>query len=403
MKKKIGVLIGTRPEVIKMALVYAALRESAFLTPVLISTGQHRQMLDQAMAVFGLTPDHDLQLMQPGQTLPDLTARVIGAVTQVLRERPLSAVLLQGDTTTVLGSALAAFYADVPIGHVEAGLRTNNLRLPFPEEMNRRLTSPLARWNFCPTALSQENLLREQIPAARCHVTGNTVIDSLLWVRQRLRARGTGAAEVSGRLGIPAAFADRYLGSEGGGRKTEDGKPGHNGEGAPRWILVTGHRRESFGGGFERICEAINLLTRTFPDLGVLYPVHLNPLVQEPVRRLLGANPRVALVSPAGYEDFIWLLDRCTFALSDSGGVQEEAPSLGKPVLVMRETTERPEGVAAGTCTLVGTDPEKILREATILLTDAAEYKRRAALKNPYGDGQAASRIVTILERELGS
>lgn len=367
-----------------MASVYAALHHSSKLAPVLISTGQHRQMLDQAMAVFGLTPDVDLNLMQPGQALPDLTARVIKGVTEALRDRPLAAVLLQGDTTTVLGSALAAFYANVPIGHVEAGLRTNNLRLPFPEEMNRRLTSPLARWNFCPTEQSRENLLREQIPAASCHVTGNTVIDALFHVRDRLRDRGVTAGEVAGRLGIPADFATRFLARE-----------------TARWVLVTGHRRESFGDGFERICEAINRLTQEFPEVGVLYPVHLNPQVQEPVRRLLGGNARVALVSPAGYEDFIWLLDRCTFALSDSGGVQEEAPSLRKPVLVMRETTERPEGVAAGTCTLVGTNPDAILREARVLLMDSAEYARRAALKNPYGDGRAALRICEVLERDL--
>jgi UDP-N-acetylglucosamine 2-epimerase (non-hydrolysing) len=397
MKKPIGILVGTRPEVIKMAPVFAALRESPCLRPVWISTGQHRQMLDQAMAVFGLVPDYDMNLMQPGQTLADLTSRVIGAVTQLLGERSLAAVLLQGDTTTVLGSALAAFYADVPIGHVEAGLRTNNLRLPFPEEMNRRLTSPLARWNFCPTELSRENLLKEQIPADRCHVTGNTVIDSLLWVRSRLVERGIGAVGVAERLGIPTAFAERFLDD------SPSGPPSSALRSTAPWVLVTGHRRESFGGGFERICEAINRLTRTFPDLGVLYPVHLNPQVQEPVRRLLAGNPRVALVSPAAYEDFIWLLDRCTFALSDSGGVQEEAPSLGKPVLVMRETTERPEGVAAGTCTLVGTDPDRILSESHRLLTDPAEYARRSALKNPYGDGRAAERIVRILEADLGS
>lgn len=386
MKIPVGILIGTRPEVIKMAPIHAALRESIALEPVLISTGQHRQMLDQSMAVFGLTPDVDLGLMQPGQTLPDLTSRIITGVTQALRERALAAVLLQGDTTTVLGSALAAFYADIPIGHVEAGLRTHNLRLPFPEEMNRRLTSPLARWNFCPTDQSRGNLLREHIAATSCHVTGNTVVDALFLVRDRLRARDVPANEIAQRLRIPVGFAARFL---------ERG-------GAP-WVLVTGHRRESFGGGFERICESISRLTREFPDLGVLYPVHLNPQVQEPVRRILGANPRVALVSPADYEDFIWLLDRCLFALSDSGGVQEEAPSLGKPVLVMRETTERPEGVAAGTCTLVGTDPVRILAESRRLLTDPAEYSRRAALKNPYGDGHAAERIRAILERDLAS
>ncbi len=385
MKKLIGILVGTRPEVIKMAPIYFSLFKSESLEPVLISTGQHRQMLDQALQVFGLAPDLDLNLMQPGQMLPDLTARVITAVTTVLRERPMAAVLLQGDTTTVLGSALAAFYANVPIGHVEAGLRTNNLRAPFPEEMNRRLTSPLARWNFCPTELSRENLLRENIATESCHVTGNPVIDALLWVRDRIRARGSSSDGVAERVGIPQGFAERYLSRS-----------------KARWILVTGHRRESFGDGFERICAAISHLTDTYPDLGVLYPVHLNPQVQEPVKRLLGTNSRVALVNPADYEDFIWLLDRCTFALSDSGGVQEEAPSLGKPVLVMRETTERPEGVAAGTCTLVGTDPDKIRHEAGVLLDNPAEYSRRAALTNPYGDGHAAERIRAVLEKDIG-
>jgi UDP-N-acetylglucosamine 2-epimerase (non-hydrolysing) len=386
MTKTIGILVGTRPEVIKMAPVYQVLKNSQHLRPMLISTGQHRQMLDQAMSVFGLQADIDLGLMQPGQTLPDLTARVVSSVTSVLQQHSFAAILLQGDTTTVLGSALAAFYANVPIGHVEAGLRTNNLRSPFPEEMNRRLTSPLARWNFCPTELSRDNLVRENISGATCHVTGNPVIDALLWMRDRLRARRDRPEGLIDRVGVPTGFARRFL----------DGT-------AARWILVTGHRRESFGGGFERICTAISRLTEAYPDLGVLYPVHLNPQVQEPVRRLLGNNNRVALVNPAGYEDFIWLLDRCTFALSDSGGVQEEAPSLGKPVLVMRETTERPEGVTAGTCTLVGTDPDKILREAGVLLSDPVEYARRAALKNPYGDGQAALRIRSILEADLAS
>lgn len=398
-KKSVGILVGTRPEVIKMAPVYVALKGSSLLEPVLISSGQHRQMLDQAFGVFGLKPDIDLNLMQPGQTLPELTARVTTGVSGALRDLKLRALLLQGDTTTVLGSALAAFYEKVPIGHVEAGLRTNNMQSPFPEEMNRRLTSPLARWNFCPTELSRANLLRENIAASTCHVTGNSVIDALLWVRERIRARGVTADEVSARVGISSAFAERFLGTEAAGLRA--GSLERTAK-SPRWVLVTGHRRESFGGGFERICEAIDRLTQKYPDLGVLYPVHLNPQVQEPVKRLLGANPRVALVNPAGYEDFIWLLDRCTFALSDSGGVQEEAPSLGKPVLVMRETTERPEGLAAGTCTLVGTDPDTILREANRLLTDPAEYARRSALKNPYGDGKAAERILAVLERDLG-
>lgn len=397
MKQTIALVAGTRPEVIKMAPVYAALMESQRLRPVMISTGQHRQMLDQAFAVFGLTPEVDLNLMQPGQTLPDLTARVITSMTAALRELKPAAILLQGDTTTVLGSALAAFYEKVPIGHVEAGLRTGNLLSPFPEEMNRRVTSPLARWNFCPTELSKANLIRENIPGETCHVTGNSVIDALLWVREKLRKNGPTADDVAARCQIPSEFAGRYLSPA----PPINAQLSTLNSVARRWILITGHRRESFGGGFERICQAINRLTETYPDLGVLYPVHLNPQVQEPVRRILGHNSRVALANPASYEDFIWLLDRCTFALSDSGGVQEEAPSLGKPVLVMRETTERPEGVSAGTCTLVGTDPGKIMHEAGVLLGDPAEYARRSALKNPYGDGHAAERIVARLETDL--
>ena len=384
--KSIVIVAGTRPEVIKMAPVYAALKRSGRLQPVLVSTGQHRHMLDQAFAVFGLTPDVELNIMQPRQSLPDLTGKVITSVTAALRELKPAAILLQGDTTTVLGSAIAAFYEQVPIGHVEAGLRTWDMRSPIPEEMNRRLTSPLAQWNFCPTELSRANLLREGVAATSCHVTGNPVIDALLWVRDRIKANGVRAEDIAARVGIPSKFVRRFL-----------AEPGR------RWILVTGQRRESFGGGFERICEAITRLTRTYEDLGVLYPVHLNPQVQEPVKRLLGANPHVALVQPTAYEDFIWLLDRCTFALSDSGGVQEEAPSLGKPVLVMRETTERPEGVTAGTCTLVGTDPDRILRESDVLLTNPAEYARRAALQNPYGDGQTGSRIREILECTVGA
>lgn len=382
----VALVAGTRPEVVKMAPVYFALRDSAKLRPVFVSTGQHRQMLDQTLAVFGIKPEHDLNLMQPGQTLPDLTARVLTATTAWLAEHKPAAVLVQGDTTTVLASAMAAFYQRIHVGHVEAGLRTGNMMSPWPEEMNRRLTSPLARWNFCPTEVSKANLLREGIPVDTCHVTGNSVIDALLRVRNAQKARGLGAAEVAAKVGIPQSFAGRYL----------------SGSGRP-WILVTGHRRESFGGGFERICEAINRLTQLHPEVGVLYPVHLNPQVQEPVKRILGANPRVCLVSPAAYEEFVWLMDHCSFLLSDSGGVQEEAPSLGKPVLVMRDTTERPEGVTAGTCRLVGTDPEVILRESDILLNDQAEYAKRSGLKNPYGDGSASARIREILERDLAA
>lgn len=382
--KKVAVIAGTRPECIKMAPVYFELKKSSRIRPVFLSTAQHRQMLDQALAVFGITPDYDLDLMQPEQTLPSLTGRVLNSVSDWITHEKPDAILVQGDTTTVLSSALAAFYARIPIGHVEAGLRTGNIQSPWPEEMNRRLTSSLARWNFCPTDTSRGNLLREGVSADTCHVTGNSVIDALLWVRDRLRTCGVMAKQVAAHAGIPDAFTRRFL---------ADTKS--------RWILVTGHRRESFGNGFEQICRAINRLTKEYPDIGILYPVHLNPQVQEPVRRLLGSNNQVALVPPASYEDFVWLMDHATFLLSDSGGVQEEAPSLGKPVLVMRDTTERPEGVAAGTCRLVGTDPDKILNESRLLLSDPIEYTRRSALQNPYGDGKAAIRIREILEREI--
>jgi UDP-N-acetylglucosamine 2-epimerase (non-hydrolysing) len=279
----------------------------------------------------------------------------------------------------VLGSALAAFYAGIPVGHVEAGLRTDDLRSPFPEEMNRRVTSTLARWHFCPTEGAKANLLREGIPAAHCHVTGNTVIDALLATRARIG--GLEAAAVGARLGIAPTFVASHLSSP-----------------KSRWILVTGHRRESFGPGFENLCRGIRQLVDAHPDLGVVYPVHLNPQVQEPVRRLLGGHPRIALAAPAAYEDFVWLMDRSTFVLTDSGGVQEEAPSLGKPVLVMRDNTERPEGLAAGTSELVGTDAARIVAAATRLLSDPAEYTRRSQLRNPYGDGTAAVKIARVME-----
>jgi len=388
-KKIVAIVVGTRPEVIKIAPVWLALRQSAVLEPLLISTGQHREMLDQAFGVFGLKPDIDLGLMQPGQTLPDLTARVVTSVTEVMRERKPAAVLVQGDTTTVLGTALAAFYERVPIGHVEAGLRTYDFDAPWPEEMNRRLVDPISRWCFAPTEWSAANLRSERIPPERVYVTGNTVVDALLWVREKLGRSGRLTSDVVCRCGVPRGFSEEYLGAG------DLFKP------VKRWVLITGHRRESFGDGFENICRAVNELAERYPDLGLLYPVHLNPMVQEPVRRILGINPRVALIPPVGYEDFIWLMDRAYFVLSDSGGVQEEAPSVGKPVLVMRTTTERPEGVEAGTCRLVGTDPRTIVAEAVKLLDDAADYARRSALKNPYGDGLAASRITEILSKDL--
>ena len=389
LKKNVLIVAGTRPEVIKMAPLWYALGNSSVLEPLLVSTGQHREMLDQAFGVFGLRPDIDLGLMQPGQTLPDLTARVVSSMTSVLQQRRPAAVLVQGDTTTVLGTTLAAFYERIPVGHVEAGLRTYDFEAPWPEEMNRRLVDPISRWCFAPTEWSANNLRSERISPERIHITGNTVVDALLWVRQKLRSSCPTWQEVAGRCAIPARFAADYLGDSLRGAPVK------------RWILVTGHRRESFGDGFDNICCAINELVQRYPDLGILYPVHLNPRVQEPVRRLLGDNSRVALIPPVGYEDFIWLMDRAHFVLSDSGGVQEEAPTVGKPVLVMRSTTERPEGIESGTCRLVGTSSNAIVAEASVLLDDTADYSRRSELKNPYGDGLAAQRITNILEKEL--
>jgi UDP-N-acetylglucosamine 2-epimerase (non-hydrolysing) len=389
MKKPIAIVAGTRPEVIKMAPLWYALQRSELLEPFLISTGQHREMLEQAFRVFGLQADIDLSLMKHGQTLPDLTAKVLTSMNQVLQDLKPAAVLVQGDTTTVLGTAIASFYQQIPIGHVEAGLRTYDLRAPWPEEMNRRLVDPISRWCFAPTEWSASNLRSEHISSRNIYVTGNTVVDALLLVRKTLRHSGVNAENVAARCGIPDSFKAKYL--EWGNFQVSPN----------RWVLVTGHRRESFGEGFENICYAISRLAERYPDLGLLYPVHLNPKVQEPVRRILGSNPRVALIPPVNYEDFIWLMDRAYFVLSDSGGVQEEAPSLGKPVLVMRTTTERPEGVDAGTCRLVGTDPDTIVREATVLLDDPIDYARRSALQNPYGDGLAAERITKILESDL--
>ena len=382
MHSSLALIVGTRPECIKLAPVVAELRRGGKVTPLLVSTGQHRELLDQALGSFGLKPDIDLGLMTPGQSLPELSSRVITGVSAWLASAKPSAVLVQGDTTTVLGSALAAFYAGIPVGHVEAGLRTGDLRSPFPEEMNRRVSTTLARWHFCPTEQSRANLLREGVPPEQCHVTGNTVIDALLATRARIG--GLEAAGVGSRLGIAPAFVASHL---------ADPKA--------RWVLVTGHRRESFGPGFENICRGLRRLIDAHPDLGLVYPVHLNPQVQEPVRRLLGDHPRIALAAPAAYDDFVWLMDRCAFVLTDSGGVQEEAPSLGKPVLVLRENTERPEGVDAGTSELVGTDPARMVAAATRLLTDPAEYARRSQLRNPYGDGSAAAKIARVMEGAL--
>jgi UDP-N-acetylglucosamine 2-epimerase (non-hydrolysing) len=363
---EVMVVFGTRPEAIKMAPVVAALRRQAGLRVCVAVTAQHRQMLDQVLELFGLVPDEDLDLMQPGQHLPELFARILTGMSEILERRRPKLVLVHGDTSTTLATTLAAFYCRIPVAHVEAGLRTGNLYDPWPEEANRRLTAGLAAIHFAPTAAAADNLRAENIPADAIEVTGNTVVDALLEVAGRIRASEDLQAELDALL--PALAPGRRL------------------------LLVTGHRRESFGAGFERICNALAALARR-DDVEIVYPVHLNPRVQEPVIRVLGGRANVHLVPPLDYLPFVRLMMRAELILTDSGGIQEEAPSLGVPVLVLRETTERPEAVAAGTVRLVGTGTEAIVAEAERLLEDGEARGAMARAHNPYGDGEAAERI----------
>ncbi len=369
----VAVIFGTRPEAIKLAPVVLALREASGFECRVCVTGQHRQMLDQVLAAFAITPDVDLNLMEPNQTLARLTARSIEAIDLYLTADHPDMVLVQGDTTTVLCAALAAFYQRIPVGHVEAGLRTGNLKAPWPEEANRVLTTRLTNVHFAPTARARQNLLREGVVPESIFVTGNTVIDALLMAVEKVRANPPAIPE------LPAFL-----------------QPGTSAESGPRMVLITGHRRENFGDGFESICAAVADLATRFSDVQFVYPVHLNPNVREPVQRILGtARARnVHLIPPQSYLPFVGLLARSSIILTDSGGVQEEAPSLGKPVLVMRDTTERPEAVEAGTVKLVGTDRQKIVTEVARLLTDADAYAAMSRAHNPYGDGHAARRIV---------
>ncbi len=348
-------------------VVQACLRRPSEIETLVVVTGQHRQMLDQVNEYFGLRPDIDLGLMRPDQTLAGLTARCVEGVDAVLAERRPDCVVAQGDTTTVMAASLAAFYRRTPFVHVEAGLRTHNLDAPWPEELNRRVTSLVTRLHCAPTDRAARNLLTEGASPESVHVTGNTVIDALLWAVERERAGGAAWLEKH------AALNDR------------------------RMVLITGHRRENFGAGFEQICQAIAALAARFTDVAFVYPVHLNPRVREPVERLLGKLANVRLIEPASYPEFVWLMDRSQVILTDSGGVQEEAPSLGKPVLVMRETTERPEALEAGAAELVGADAARIVFAVSRLLEDPAEYRRRQIDANPYGDGRAAERIVDLM------
>ena len=374
MKTKVMLVFGTRPEAIKMApLVKGLQAQPEHFDTVVCVTAQHREMLDQVLQLFGIVPEHDLNIMKPGQDLYDLTASILTGLKPILAQERPDWVLVHGDTTTTLAASLAAFYAQIRVGHVEAGLRTGNKQAPFPEEINRRLTSAVADLHLAPTAISQTNLLREGVPPARIAVTGNTVIDALLAVVHKLRHNARARRELATRFD----FLDS----------------------AKRLILVTGHRRENFGAGFQNICEALADIAAAYPDVDVLYPVHLNPNVRRPVQDILAARQlrNMHLIEPVDYLPFVYLMDRSHLIITDSGGVQEEAPSLGKPVLVMRETTERPEAVEAGTVRLVGTSREAIVRETQRLLTDEQAYTEMARAHNPYGDGQAVARIIAAL------
>ena len=364
------VVFGTRPEAIKMAPLVRALRASARLRPVVCVTEQHQEMLEQVLHFFGLEPEVRLGVMAPGQSPSQVAARILERLPAVLAQVRPAAVLVQGDTTTTLAAALAAFHERIPIGHVEAGLRTYRLDAPFPEEMNRQVVTRLTRWHFAPTEWSAGNLAREGVPQQAVHVVGNPVIDALQWA--------------VGHLG---KHRDSVLpGIESGGRKL---------------VLVTAHRRENFGAPFVDLCRGLRGIVERNPEVELVYPVHLNPAVQEPVRRELDGVPRVHLIPPLAYWELVDMLRRSYLVVTDSGGIQEEAPTLGKPVVVLRETTERPEGVKAGTAVLVGTGTEGIVSTVERLLRDPAAYGKMSTAHNPYGDGRACVRIVGVLEADL--
>ena len=369
---KILAVFGTRPEAIKMAPVILALGDN-FDVKICV-TAQHRQMLDQVLELFEITPDYDLDIMQPGQDLFDITSNVLLGVKKVLQIEEPDVVLVHGDTTTSMATAMAAFYLKIPVGHVEAGLRTYDINSPFPEELNRQITSRIATLHFAPTKISRQNLLDEKVPDSQIYVTGNTVIDALLSMVEKARI---------------VDFSDTLLKRMPFLKQEKSGMP--------RIILVTGHRRENFGLGFEEICHALSVVANENPDIHIIYPVHLNPNVREPVNRILSNLNNVHLIEPMEYLTFIKLMDLSYLILTDSGGIQEEAPSLGKPVLVMRDTTERPEAVESGTVKLVGTNKNDIVKMVNRLLTDSNFYMQMSKAHNPYGDGKAGGIICDIL------
>ena len=375
-------VFGTRPEAIKMAPLVKEFRKytDKFQTIVCV-TGQHRQMLDQVLDIFEITPDFDLNIMKQGQDLYDVTARVLTGMRDVLKEAKPDVVLVHGDTTTSTAAALSAFYQQIPVGHVEAGLRTHNIYSPWPEEMNRQITGRIATYHFAPTPLSKSNLLAEGVAEEKITVTGNTVIDALYQVVEKIKSSPSLSATLQQEL-TNAGYNTGRLSHE------------------KKLVLITGHRRENFGEGFMSMCRAIKALTEKYPDVDFVYPMHLNPNVREPIHNVFGRNldglSNMFFIEPLEYLGFMYLMEKSTMVLTDSGGIQEEAPGLGKPVLVMRDTTERPEALDAGTVRLVGTDYDKIIREVSALLDDAAHYNTMAKAINPYGDGNACQRIVEL-------
>lgn len=375
-KKKILSILCTRPSAIKMAPIVHALEHHAQFENIICVTGQHREMLDQVLNLFEIKPHYDLSIMKANQDLYSITANVLTGLKVILEETKPDCVVVQGDTTSMMSAALAAFYQKIPVAHVEAGLRTHDIYAPFPEEINRAITTRIAQWHFAPTEISKQNLLKENIPEKNIFVTGNSVLDALLWVRDKVSQQSD--------------WSD-YLG-EGIQNRINQNK---------KIILITGHRRENFGEGFKNTCTALKMLAERNPDWHFVYPVHLNPQVQKPVNELLSNTPNFYLIKPLEYAPFVYLMDKSYLIITDSGGIQEEAPTLGKPVLVTRDVTERPEGVAAGVVLLVGTDVLKIVNEAESLMHDKNRYAKMSRIRNPYGDGSSAQKIVDILCQKL--
>lgn len=381
--KKVMLVFGTRPEAIKMAPLVKEFQKHPYeFETIVCVTGQHREMLDQVLRIFEITPDYDLNIMKQGQDLYDVTSRVLLGMRDVFNEVHPDVVLVHGDTTTSTSAALAAFYQQIPVGHVEAGLRTHNIYSPWPEEMNRQITGRIATYHFSPTSLSRQNLLDEGVSDSHISVTGNTVIDALYWVVDKIKSSEQLSQELSALLS-DAGYDTHRLNN---GRKL---------------VLITGHRRENFGDGFIHMCTAIKDLTQKYPEVDFVYPMHLNPNVRKPIHEVFGKDlsklTNMFFIEPLEYLSFVYLMEKSTIVLTDSGGIQEEAPGLGKPVLVMRDTTERPEALSAGTVHLVGTDYGKIVSEVSTLLDDAVCYERMSKAVNPYGDGKACQRIIDVL------